>query len=262
MLNSEILDKQLLKDVLDEMVWSFSRLNSFHTCKRMFYKRYVLENESENNFFAQYGSFVHKILEMYSKGEIELYNMIQYYKDNFDVFITEDAPPNNYVDLREQYYKKGLKYLENFNGFDDEPIGTEQEIKLDIELSDMTIKFIGYIDRLSKDADGNIKILDHKSKSAFKNDKELKEYLRQLYLYSLYVKQEYDKYPKTLEFNMFKENDIVTCDFDYDALQESIQWVEDTIHDIYNEEEFPTKTDNPGNDFFCKYICGYKGLCT
>ena len=257
----EILDKELLKDILDEMVWSFSRLNSFHTCKRMFYKRYVLEDESENNFFAEYGSFIHKILEMYSKKEIELFDIINYYKDNFDTFITEEAPPNNYVDLREQYFNKGLRYFENFDGFDDTPIGVEQEINLDIQLSDMTIKFIGYIDRLSKDKDGNIKVLDHKSKSAFKNDKELKDYLRQLYLYSLYVKQEYDKYPKTLEFNMFKENDTVTCDFEKDALEESIKWVEDTIHSIYDEEDFPPKTENPCNDFFCRYICGYKGLC-
>lgn len=257
----EILDKQLLKDILDEMVWSFSRLNSFHTCKRMFYKRYVLEDESENNFFAQYGSFVHHILEMYSKKEIELFDIIPYYKENFDSFISEEAPPNNYVDLREQYFNKGLRYFESFDGFDDTAIGVEQEINLDIELSDMTIKFIGYIDRLSKDENGNLKVLDHKSKSAFKNDKELKEYLRQLYLYSIFVKQQYDKYPTKLEFNMFKENDVVTCDFNKDELEESIQWVEDTIHAIYDEEDFLPKSENPYNDFFCRYICGYKGLC-
>lgn len=257
----EILDKQLLRDILDEMVWSFSRLNSFHTCKRMFYKRYILEDDAEGNFFAQFGSFVHKILEMYSKNEIELFDIKKYYEDNFDLYITEEAPPNNYVDLREQYYKKGLKYLENFEGFSDDAVGTEQEIKLDIELSDMTIKFIGYIDRLSKDKDGNFKILDHKSKSAFKNDEELKEYLRQLYLYSLFVKQKYNEYPKILEFNMFKENETVTCEFDENALKEALEWVENTIHDIYEEEDFNTKCENPYNDFFCRYICGYKGLC-
>ena len=257
----DIIDKDILKDILDEMVWSFSRLNSFHTCKRMFYKRYVLEDESENNFFAQYGSFVHKILEMYSKQEIELFDMIPYYKENFDKYITIDAPPNNYVDLRESYYNKGLRYLEGFDGFDDEAVGTEEEINLELELSNMTIKFIGYIDRLSKDNEGNYKVLDHKSKSAFKNDTELKEYLRQLYLYSLYVKQMYDKYPTKLEFNMFKENNVVTSEFNEDALKESIQWVEDTIHAIYEEEEFLPKTDNPKVDFFCRYICGYKGTC-
>ena len=257
----EIIDKELLKDVLDDMVWSFSRLNAFHTCKRMFYKTYILGDETEDNFFAQYGSFVHGILEKYSKGELELFDLVDYYKKNFDEYITEEAPPNNYVDLHDQYYKKGLRYLENFQGFQDEAIGTEQKIDIELELSNMTIKFIGYIDRLSKTEDGEYKILDHKSKSAFKSDKELKEYLRQLYLYSLYVKKVYEKYPKILEFNMFKENDTVTCEFSENDLEESLKWVEDTINSIYEEEDFLPKSEDPYNDFFCRYICGYKGLC-
>lgn len=257
----EIIDKDILKDVLDDMVWSFSRIGSFNTCKLKFYKKYILGEQDENNFFTEYGSFIHSILEKYSKGELELFDLVGYYKDNYDMEVCLPAPPNKYVDLRESYYKKGLKYFENFEGFGDETVGTEQEIKLDLDLKDRKIKFIGYIDRLSKDEDGEFKILDHKSKAGFKTDEELKEYLRQLYLYSIYVKNTYGKYPKTLQFNMFREGEQVVHSFDLKELEETLEWVRNTINNIYSETEFAPKTKEPENDFFCKYLCGFKGNC-
>ena len=80
-------------DILDNMNWSFSRLNSFYSCKRNWYYNYIMKKESSDNFFSQYGTFAHKIFEYYNKGKMELFEMSKYYSDNFNNEITMDAPP-------------------------------------------------------------------------------------------------------------------------------------------------------------------------
>ena len=59
--------------ILDTMTWSFSRLNAFYNCAYEFYLHYIECNKSENGFFGEYGSLIHKILEKYEKGELSLF---------------------------------------------------------------------------------------------------------------------------------------------------------------------------------------------
>ena len=54
--------------ILDTMTWSFSRLNAFYNCAYEFYLHYIECNKSENGFFGEYGSLIHKILEKYEKA--------------------------------------------------------------------------------------------------------------------------------------------------------------------------------------------------
>lgn len=241
--------------VLDEMVWSYSRINSYHTCKRMFYLTYITSVDRRNNFFGQYGSFVHEILEMYGKDKLKLEDIVSYYEDNFDKYITEKAPPNKYVDLRDSYYKKGKKYLDKFDGFANEVVAIEKELKFIIELSNRKITFTGFIDKIEK-CEGEFEIIDYKSKSDFVSEEEYKHYLIQLYLYSIGVKICYDKYPSKLTFDMFKIDKVIEHDFVLEEMESAKKWVEDTLNDIYIDETFEKKSNKTYDDFFCKYICG------
>ena len=58
------------------------------------------------------------------------------------------------------------------------PIGAESE-------------FNGIIDLVYEDEQGRLIVHDYKSKSSFKNKAEQKKYARQLYLYSLHIKEKY-----------------------------------------------------------------------
>src|SRR5574344_2070310 len=97
------------------MTWSFSRLNSFYNCPYEWYLRYVECNDAENGFFGEYGTLVHKTLEKYSKGEISLFELNDYYDENFNKIINHDAPYNKYVDIRQSYYDKGIEYINNID---------------------------------------------------------------------------------------------------------------------------------------------------
>ena len=75
--------------LIDNMIWSFSRLNSFCICKYEWYLQYIEEAEGTNNFYAEFGKFCHKILEMYAKGELGLFELSDYFVEHYDEEVKE-----------------------------------------------------------------------------------------------------------------------------------------------------------------------------
>lgn len=245
--------------IIDTMKWSYSRLILYNQCPYLFKLRYVDCNKGEKNFFSQYGSFMHKILEKYEKGELSLFDLCDYYEENFTKEITYPAPPNNYVDIGQSYYDKGMDFLENIDlDLENyEILGVEKQVNFSIG----KYKMIGYIDLLLKDKKtGEITVLDHKSGSLkikkngeiSKSDEEhFKSFKRQLYLYSVAVIDEYGVKPKYLKWNLFKDRNYVTVDFDDTEFEEAKRWVLDTIHTIENDEKWLPNPDN----YYCRNLC-------
>lgn len=250
--------------IIENMIWSFSRLNSFYQCPFSWREKYINCNRGIKNFFSEYGSFIHSILEKYAKEELSLFEISQYYEDNFFDNVTYDAPPNRYVDIKESYYNKGLEYLDNIDLdlSEYEILGVEKDVKFTIAGHEM----IGFIDLLLRDKDGNIIVVDHKSASLKFNkngkickgdEKHFTEFKRQLYLYSLAVIEEYGIEPKQLWWNMFRDCKWIKIDFDKEEFEEAKKWAEETVKLIEEEETwFP----NP-DYYFCNYLCDQRECC-
>ena len=205
---------------------------------------------NRENFFSQYGTLAHKTLEKYNKGELEIFELKDYFSDNYNNYITESPPPNKYIDINDVYYEKGEMFFEKFQGNKDETISAEEPFSFYLTCDGKKRKIIGYIDRVSRDKNGII-VTDYKSKSKFKNKKELDEYARQLYIYAIAVKKKYGEYPYKLVFFQFKENKKIVLDFDIKKLNECKRWIRNTIRLIYKEMLFPKNE----NFFFCNYLC-------
>lgn len=239
-------------------------MNSFYTCPYEWYLHYIECNPSLGGFFGAYGSFMHKILEMYERGELDIFSAPQYYEENFNDAIPWDAPPNQYVDIRQSYYDKGLEYLENIDLILDEyeVLGIEQEVRFKIGDYDA----VGYIDLLLKDkSDGNIIILDHKSAALkFKKNGEISkkdaqhflDFQRQLYLYSKPVIEQHGKVD-WLVWNMFRQRDYIKVPWTEDGYNEALNWAENTIHRIEAEEEWSANPDY----YYCHNLCGQRNIC-
>ncbi len=249
-------------------IWSYSKLNTFETCPYAYWLNYVAKDPpiNEENAFSQYGSFVHEILEKYFKGELELFELSTEYEDNFDDNILLDFPycesHGRVIDLCESYHDKGLAYLENFDGLPEYKIlGVEEDFVIEILNGE---KLRGFIDLILEDKNGNIIVLDHKSKSKFKSKEEQKHYSFQPVLYSIYVHEKYGKWPDRVVFNMFRQQKYVKIKFTQELLQEALNWVESTISKIYSCEDFLpkfTKKEKEEMLYFCRNICGYKSSC-
>lgn len=249
---------EFTKNIRD-MVWSFSRLNSYDTCPYGWYLQYIIKQPGESNFFAESGIAMHKVLEELEKGIITI----------------DDAPerfnrlwnPNFKVkeSIIENSYAAQMNYLTSLTGHeldDYEILGAEKRYKFEI----CGYKFVGMIDLLLRNKDGDIIVVDHKShkKLLGKNGKPLKseektflDYQRQQYLYSFPVFKEYGKYPVKLVWNHFKSGDLTVVDFNEERYEEAIQWAIGTIKKIEEDADFIEKKDY----FFCHNICGYRNEC-
>ena len=248
--------------LLDTMTWSFSRLNSFYNCPYEWKLRYIDCNKSENGFFGEYGSLIHKILEKYEKGELSLFELNDYYEEHFSENVPHDAPPNKYVDIKQSYYEKGLDYFNNIDLDLDkyEVLGVETELRFQIAGKD----FVGYIDLLLKEKEtGKIIILDHKSASiktlkngkVSKSDQEhVREFIRQLCLYAIPIIEEYGHVDE-LWWNLFKDRNWLKMPFKKEDYDEAIQWAKDTLALIENEREW---LPNNSSSYYCSYLCGQR----
>ena len=126
--------------------------------------------------------------------------------------------------------------------------------------------FIGFLDVLSEDDSGKLYITDHKSRALkphshrvkpTQSDRELDQYLRQLYIYASAVSQLYGRYPDFLEFNCFRTRTWICEPVQYERMVEVEAWAARLIEKI-------TATDDWYANFsfwFCKHLCDVQADC-
>lgn len=223
--------------ILDGMRWSYSSVNTYDTCPQAFRLGYLDALPRVDNAFSDWGTFMHSLMERYFKGEIEFFELSQLYQQEYTKNVTNAFPPNKFCDLGERYFNAGKEYLDQFDGgaFEQyEIVSVERRVELDIDGR----PFVGVIDLILHGEDGYI-ILDHKSKSAFKSKREQAEYVRQLYLYAIYIKEQYEEWPIKLVFHMVRDGGkLVEIPFDEKAADDARQWFVSTIDAIYRDEAF------------------------
>lgn len=241
---------------ISDMVWSYSRLSAYYNCKWAWSRTYLQYIRGEGNFYAQSGSLMHQTLEDYASGKVDLWDLSQHYEKIYGDFVNLPAPYNKYHDMNEKRFAEAIEYLDNFEGFEDvgEIISVEKEIK--ITIADK-YKMIGYIDLLLS-KDGEYIVLDHKSRGKL-TKKDLADYMKQLYIYSKAVYDEFGKYPVKLILNQFNIRTLTCQDFNIDKYNEAIKWCEDTIEAIIAENNWDEY--NNGNQYFCDTLCNHRGVC-
>jgi len=246
------------KPLIEDMVWSFSRVETYDSCPHRWFLKYIKERDDVDKFYATYGSFMHKLIEQYYTGELMREDMVSKFLTEFSNEVRGFRPKSSTV---KKYIECGVEYLKNFKPFPFEMIAVEKEVKFSVN----GIPFIGYIDFLGS-RDGEIYIVDNKSRDLKPRstrekpntkDKELDEMLKQLYLYSAAVKQEYGKYPAGLCFNCFKYGVFIEEPFRMEEYEKTIEWVTQKIHSIEDTEDFEPKPDY----FNCFYLCGVSDHC-
>lgn len=245
--------------LIEDMVWSYSRIESFADCPYKWFLKYISRCEETEKFYASYGSFMHKLIERFYRGELSKDEMLTEFLTGFSENVKGIRPQESTV---QKYIQCGVEYLKGFQPFKYSMIGVEKRVDFEID----GLRFVGYIDYFGRDEDGNLVIIDNKSRDMKPRskrakptvkDRELDSMLRQLYLYSAAVKQEFGKFPKLLCFNCFRTGVFIEEPFRKEAYDEAIDWAKRQIEDIKTTEDF-----YPNRDFFsCYYICGVSDDC-
>lgn len=243
--------------ITGDMTWSYSRINCFEQCPYQFFLKYINLSKKLPLFFSNYGSFLHDILSRFYSGELSKDQLVTYYLANFRSSVKGKAP-NQKIYLN--YFQQGMEYLKNISVPAGKIVAVEKSFSFDVD----GLPFTGVADLLVKD--GSIVIWDHKARALkerskrgryTKSDEELDNYLRQLYLYSIAVKDVYGEYPSHLAFNCYRTGQIVMEPFLMDGLISSKVWAAGVVSRIHEEIKYP-----PSVDFFrCRYLCDVHNDC-
>lgn len=246
------------KPLIEDFVWSYSRVRSYEDCPYRFFLQYISKCKGIDKFYASYGSFMHKLIERYYKGKLTKEQMLTTFLTEFSKEVKGERPQDG---IAQKYIKYGADYLRGFKPFPYNMVAAEKKVKFDVG----GIPFIGYIDYLGE-RDGEYYIVDNKSRNLkprsgrlrpTAKDKELDLMLKQLYLYSAGIKQEFGKFPKALCFNCFKTGIFIEEPFNEKAYYEAVKWASQIIDDIKDTDDF-----YPNIDFFsCNYICEVSNDC-
>ncbi len=251
-------EKQELKEIVNGMVWSYSRLESFENCPYGWYLRYLEKEPSYMLFYTAYGKFMHELLAEYYGGkatpnELEIFFLTNFKKRVPFCGISTKTVLNT--------FDKGVRFLRSLKPLPIRVVSVEE--KFDFKIGNLC--FTGIIDLLCEN-NGEFYIIDHKSKNLKPrsnrakptlNDIEIDRMLKQLYLYSAAVKSKYGKFPTHLCFNCFNSQILINEIFDESKYSETIEWALRIIEKIKNTEIFSPVI----NYFFCKNICGQINCC-
>ena len=238
------------KPLIQDFTWSYSRIETYKSCKWKFFLRYIRGLEEDEMFYSSYGKLIHSIIEGYYNEKLTKDELSSEFLIRFSDEVQGRRPKSEIV---KSYIEKGLEYLRTF---------TEKQLNFEIE----GIKFTGIIDFLGKDNDGNLYIVDNKSrdlkhrsnrKKPTAKDQELDEMLAQLYLYSAAIEQEYGNLPRELCFNCFKNRTFIREPFSIERYNEVKKWAVNTIREIEETDEW----EDDYEFFKCNYICGLNSQC-
>ena len=255
--------KTIYNLISEEFTWSYTKIECFNDCPYKFFLQYFWGCKSQPKFYASYGTLMHKLLEEYYKCSIferplKKKLLPTEFLLRFTTEVQGDRPPEQTV---KKYIDCGVEYLRNFQDFPFNTVGVEKRVNFSLKGK----PFVGAIDFLGE-CDGGLCIIDNKSRDLKPRsrrskptlkDEELDSMLRQLYIYSAAVMQEYGKFPKSLCFNCFKTNTFIEEPFNIDKYNEAISWASKSIREVENAEEFYPNIDY----FYCKNICGVSDEC-
>ena len=252
------MNDMIYTELINGMTWSYSRIKCFDDCRYRFFLKYIKHEEEIPQFYSSYGSFMHKLIELYYKGQLNKEQMKIRFLTDFQKEVQGERPQAGIV---KKYIESGINYLESFKEFPFNMVSVEEKVEFDID----GIPFVGFIDYIGE-KDGEYHIVDNKSRDLkprsnrqkpTKKDEELDKMLVQLYLYAAAVKQKYGKFPKTLRFNCFRTGVFIQEPFDEEKYEEAIEWAKQSIEDIKSDSDF-----YPWIEYFgCRYICDVRDEC-
>ncbi len=209
-------------------------------------------------FFSSYGTFMHKLIELYYRGEKSPPELCDIYLREF-LQSVRGSPPNETVFAN--YFRNGLAYLRSFQPFPYRTIAVEKRFRCNLD----GIPLAGCVDYIGKRG-GELVIVDHKSKmlrprgkraKPTKSDQELDEYLAQLYLYAAAVEEMYGRHPSALCFNCFRASLLIEEPFREKAYDEVRKWFARQVAKIKKESAFAPKPEF----FKCRYLCEMQDFC-
>ncbi len=241
--------------------YSYSQLQNVDECPYAFYLQRIEKLPQKNNAFAEQGTLIHDLIDLWAKGKLDKEQLPKEYQRRYPLEVVDQFPRMLAAKgYSEKTYQQGLIYLESFDGFPGYDV-LESELRFRTEIEGRPL--VGVIDMVLRDQFTNeLIVLDHKSKSLSSFKKSENEMYRQQYVYSKYIMEKYGKFPDRLMFNLFKEGGVLAeRNFDEREYEETMTWALAQIEKIERFEMLDWLQSKENSDFFCQELCSMRGEC-
>ena len=147
----------------DNHVYSYSQLSSFDECKYGFYlQRIEGLDEQASNAFAERGTLIHDLLDMWAKKILTKEEMLEEYERRYgDEVVTAWPRLMASRGYAQKAYETGVQFLETFDEFEGyEVLSAEEKFEIKLPLTNgKKCKFIGIIDMMLKEKEKKILII-------------------------------------------------------------------------------------------------------
>ena len=179
-------------------VYSYSQIKTFEDDPYEYYLKYVIKQEPDidvDNIYGVLGGCVHDILESFYTNELSRADCQNQFETKFkqimiDPKVSKFADDEQYnINIATKYQLDIVNYFKRVTKMEGKVFC---ELPIDVLLEDDKSKavFIGYIDFLNFDKDGNANIIDYKTSTKYK-DSQIDSYSQQLMLYAYAVHKKY-----------------------------------------------------------------------
>lgn len=251
--------------IIDNLKLSYSSINSFSGCKYGWKLNYIDRVPQVQNIFAQFGTLTHDTLEQFFNGTLDVFELSDFYKNNFDKYLTAEPPqfPKGMIDT---YWESGLAFFDNFD-FDYNTFKVER-VEETVWGKIGGKAFSGRPDLIfTNKQTGEIYLTDYKTSNPFYTTKagnervdkdKLDGYHKQMYIYSYLLRESKGKQVDKLFLWFTRPEKKYVVNWNSEEEKKAIEWAECIIEQIKTEEEFAPDTSQ---EFFCKNICGVREHC-
>ena len=137
--------------VIAPMEWSYSRLTAYEDCPYAWLQKYIFGVEGKSKFFAEYGSFMHSILQLYLTGKLKKEQLTTYYLTHFLSQVSAKAPTSK---IYSSYFEQGRQYLKVLSFPQRNILRVEDKMKFNFA----GYPFVGVVDVVSEDENGKLYI--------------------------------------------------------------------------------------------------------
>ncbi|MGD1838204.1 MAG: ATP-dependent helicase [Nitrososphaeraceae archaeon] len=222
---------------------SVSKLKTYKDCPLKFKFAHILNVPSQPQTFFDIGTAVHAVAEHLTK--LQLDKIIPTEEMALEIFEKEwnstrfesETEANQAKTKSIEMVKTCFNWLINNKN---QPISAEQRFSITVG----GIKFNGVIDRIEKDENDNIFVLDFKTGNVYETKNSIKEDI-QLNLYALAIKEKYGILPKQASLFYLKENKFVSYNVNTRQVNKIKKEIEGKVANIINEQFEPIpKFDN------------------
>jgi RecB family exonuclease len=231
--------------------FSASRINTYKTCPRLYYFKYIERLEEPKHILTIMGSALHKSIENYYEKGIppqatftkEFYNGVSYAESQQLGIVGKDSPA--------QVVMLGRSIVDAIDwGF--KPIALEKSFEFPFPNKENPVCILrGVIDMILED---DI-IIDHKSSKVQPSKKKLSENY-QFTLYAWAYRELYGRLPQKVYWHHLRTQNLIEADVLTD-FEEKLTNIVNDVKIIIADSEF-TKVERNG---FCDNVCHFKDKC-